>query len=75
MSRSTASSWVATRRLYDSPAVADARGAQAHRFEHDPHAVGQALDIGDKHSVQVLSSDKGERFFGGGQLGIVGQAR
>ncbi|MFC5459082.1 TIM-barrel domain-containing protein [Massilia niabensis] len=27
----------------------------------------QALDIGDKQSVQVLSSDKGERFFGGGQ--------
>lgn len=27
----------------------------------------QALDIGDKHSVQVLSSDKAERFFGGGQ--------
>ena len=27
----------------------------------------QALDLGDKHSVQVLSSDKAERFFGGGQ--------
>ena len=27
----------------------------------------QAIDLGDKQSVQVLSSDKAERFFGGGQ--------
>ncbi|MBQ5946428.1 TIM-barrel domain-containing protein [Massilia sp. ST3] len=27
----------------------------------------QPLDLGDKQSVQVLSSDKAERFFGGGQ--------
>lgn len=27
----------------------------------------QVLDIGDKQTVQVLSSDKAERFFGGGQ--------
>ncbi|GAB3458420.1 hypothetical protein GCM10027321_14040 [Massilia terrae] len=27
----------------------------------------QSLDLGDKQSVQVLSSDKGERFYGGGQ--------
>lgn len=27
----------------------------------------QSLDLGDKQTVQVLSSDKGERFYGGGQ--------
>jgi hypothetical protein len=27
----------------------------------------QPLELGDKQSVQVLSSDKAERFFGGGQ--------
>lgn len=27
----------------------------------------QPLDLGDKHSAQVLSSDKSERFYGGGQ--------